>query len=347
MIDVTDCTLLPIIIGILQITPWRREFQKRISLFSTQRILDEMLDKNQFPGSENRWISIEFNLDTELVKYLGEMPEEAFCLQEMDGHVFSKTRAWWKTKTVNQMEGISMRFHRFFVCCWLALTLLPRQEGYITMSNIAFVPFSCFSHPYGGSSLLTTTNILCGSGDHGFMQVYGVILGTLPWSVVFFFFWDSNGWISECLLGVFFPAGKFWETLGEMDFPFFAIFLWIFPSFFIKKKTPTPSPFRGLLCTAFLTGCSYCAWKAPSWSSKPAPWGADLMGMMGIYDEFDDLMMAWNADSLHFFLQQKVYDEDIHFQEMRFFFKVMQPMSFGRYRFLWPWTKIWMSWNAM
>ena len=47
------------------------------------------------------------------------------------------------------------------------------------MSNIAFVPFSCFSHPYGGESLLTTTNILCGSGDHGFMQVYGVILGTL------------------------------------------------------------------------------------------------------------------------------------------------------------------------
>ena len=138
----------------------------------------------------------------------------------------------------------------------------------------------------------------------------------------FSLFSETPGWISECLLGVFFPAGKFWETLGEMDFPFLKrFFLFGFPQFFsCKKKTPS-CRLSGLLCTAFLTGCSYCAWKAPSWSSKPAPWGADLMGMMGIYDEFDDLMMAWNADSLHFFLQQKVHDEDIHFQEMRFFFQ--------------------------
>eukprot|EP00438_Fugacium_kawagutii_P028933 Skav208519 [mRNA] locus=scaffold1322:209880:213355:- [translate_table: standard] len=54
-----------------------------------------------------------------------------------------------------------------------------RQEGFITMSNIAFIPFSCFSHPSGAESLLTATNILCGSEDHRYMQAYGVILGLL------------------------------------------------------------------------------------------------------------------------------------------------------------------------
>jgi len=106
-------------------------------------------------------------------------------------------------QVLTQLIPLPQRFHRHRwtrarTCNMLGHLL---QEGYITMSNIAFVPFSCFSHPYGGESLLTTTNILCGSGDHAFMQVYGVILG--------------------------------------------------------------------LLCTAFLVGCSYCAWKAPSWSSKP------------------------------------------------------------------------------
>lgn len=173
-----------------------------------------------------------------------------------------------------------MRFHRFFVCCWLALTLLPRQEGYITMSNIAFVPFSCFSHPYGGSSLLTTTNILCGSGDHGFMQVYGVILGTLPWSVVFFFS-ETQMVESQNVCSAFSSQQANFEKHLEKWISPFLRFSFGFSPVFSAKKKPTPSPFRGLLCTAFLTGCSYCAWKAPSWSSKPAPWGADLMGSDG------------------------------------------------------------------
>ena len=47
------------------------------------------------------------------------------------------------------------------------------------MSNIAFIPFSCFKHPNGSESLLTATNILCGSAEHRNMQAYGTILGSL------------------------------------------------------------------------------------------------------------------------------------------------------------------------
>lgn len=53
------------------------------------------------------------------------------------------------------------------------------QEAYIMMSNIAFIPFSCFTHPNGSESLLTATNILCGSAEHRNMQVFGAILGLL------------------------------------------------------------------------------------------------------------------------------------------------------------------------
>lgn len=141
------------------------------------------------------------------------------------------------------MEGISMRFHRFFVCCWLALTLLPRQEGYITMSNIAFVPFSCFSHPYGGSSLLTTTNILCGSGDHGFMQVYGVILGTLPWSVVFFFL--RLKWLNLRMFARrFLPSRQILRNTWRNGFPLFCDFPLDFPQFFQQKKNQHPRRFE-------------------------------------------------------------------------------------------------------
>lgn len=61
-----------------------------------------------------------------------------------------------------------------------------RQEAYIMMSNIAFIPFSCFTHPNGSESLLTATNILCGSAEHRNMQVFGAILGSLAWSLVQF-----------------------------------------------------------------------------------------------------------------------------------------------------------------
>lgn len=53
------------------------------------------------------------------------------------------------------------------------------QEAYIMMSNIAFIPFSCFKHPNGSESLLTATNILCGSTEHRNMQAFGTILGLL------------------------------------------------------------------------------------------------------------------------------------------------------------------------
>lgn len=145
------------------------------------------------------------------------------------------------------MEGISMRFHRFFVCCWLALTLLPRQEGYITMSNIAFVPFSCFSHPYGGSSLLTTTNILCGSGDHGFMQVYGVILGTLPWSVVFFFS-ETQMVESQNVCSAFSSQqANFEKHLEKWISPFLRFSFGFSPVFSAKKKTNTLAVSRSFM----------------------------------------------------------------------------------------------------
>jgi len=47
------------------------------------------------------------------------------------------------------------------------------QSLFTAMSNIAMVPFMCYSHPSGDSSLLKYRNVVCGSSEHSIMQLAG------------------------------------------------------------------------------------------------------------------------------------------------------------------------------
>ncbi|CAK9080139.1 unnamed protein product [Durusdinium trenchii] len=47
------------------------------------------------------------------------------------------------------------------------------QVGFTSMTNLGLMPFVCFRHPNGAYSMLKYSNILCGSGEHVVMQVFG------------------------------------------------------------------------------------------------------------------------------------------------------------------------------
>ena len=50
------------------------------------------------------------------------------------------------------------------------------QVSFSTMSTIALAPLMCYSHPNGQQSLLKYPNIICGSGEHGGMLAFGILL---------------------------------------------------------------------------------------------------------------------------------------------------------------------------
>mmetsp|Transcript_54364 Transcript_54364/g.145171 ORF Transcript_54364/g.145171 Transcript_54364/m.145171 type:complete len:1239 (-) Transcript_54364:215-3931(-) len=50
------------------------------------------------------------------------------------------------------------------------------QVGFTTMSNIALMPFMCYTHPMGDSSVLKYNSVLCGEGDHSVMVAVGLVL---------------------------------------------------------------------------------------------------------------------------------------------------------------------------
>ena len=58
----------------------------------------------------------------------------------------------------------------------MKLADLLLQVSFSTMSTIALAPLMCYSHPNGKQSLLKYPNIICGSGEHGFMLAVGITL---------------------------------------------------------------------------------------------------------------------------------------------------------------------------
>jgi len=67
-----------------------------------------------------------------------------------------KRSSWEWTKTVNSAAQV-----------WQAL--------YISIVLVAFLPFQCYEHPNGDSSVTEMPEVVCGEGDHGTMAGLGVV----------------------------------------------------------------------------------------------------------------------------------------------------------------------------
>ena len=71
------------------------------------------------------------------------------------------------------------------------------QVSFTTMSNVGLMPFMCYSHPMGASSVLKYSEVFCGSEEHGTMQFFGILLLCLSMLFVaccFFAAWKAPAW---------------------------------------------------------------------------------------------------------------------------------------------------------
>ncbi|CAK9072629.1 unnamed protein product [Durusdinium trenchii] len=83
------------------------------------------------------------------------------------------------------------------------------QVGFTSMTNLGLMPFVCFRHPNGAYSMLKYSDIICGSGEHVLMQVFGgclLALGLIFLSVCTLWTMMAPKWSSNA------------EKLGQVNF---------------------------------------------------------------------------------------------------------------------------------
>lgn len=65
------------------------------------------------------------------------------------------------------------------------------QSCFTLMCNIGLVPFMCFRHPNGSQSILKYPSTFCGSGEHGTMKLFGVLVLVLSFTHFILCCWAS------------------------------------------------------------------------------------------------------------------------------------------------------------
>ncbi|CAK9062433.1 Uncharacterized protein (Fragment) [Durusdinium trenchii] len=83
------------------------------------------------------------------------------------------------------------------------------RVGFTSMTNLGLMPFVCFRHPNGAYSMLKYSDIICGSGEHVLMQVFGgclLALGLIFLSVCTLWTMMAPKWSSNA------------EKLGQVNF---------------------------------------------------------------------------------------------------------------------------------